>query len=79
MSIHNTTYTKRGGKTLLVNGEILEFDSELNINKLLLELKLFPERVVVEVNMNIISKEHYETTLLDNRDTIEIVGFVGGG
>lgn len=35
--------------------------------------------VVVEVNQEIIYKEQYAATKLNERDTVEIVHFVGGG
>jgi len=64
---------------MLINGKEMQFDSVLTVNKLLTELELTAERVVVEVNMHIIPQEKYATKQLDERDTIEIVGFVGGG
>ncbi|MDE7226559.1 MAG: sulfur carrier protein ThiS, partial [Ruminococcus sp.] len=30
-------------------------------------------------NGNIVPKKEYETTVLENGDSLEIVGFVGGG
>ncbi|MDE5764199.1 MAG: sulfur carrier protein ThiS [Ruminococcus sp.] len=36
-------------------------------------------RIAVERNGNIVPKKEYETTVLENGDSLEIVGFVGGG
>lgn len=36
-------------------------------------------RVAVECNGEIVPKAQYETTLLENGDTVEVVSFVGGG
>lgn len=37
------------------------------------------ERIVVEINGNIIPKNFYAETLLKDGDTVEVVSFVGGG
>lgn len=37
------------------------------------------ERIVVEINGNIISKSTYAETILKDEDTVEVVSFVGGG
>ncbi len=37
------------------------------------------ERIVVEINGNIISKSTYAETILKDGDTVEVVSFVGGG
>ncbi|MCD7829622.1 MAG: sulfur carrier protein ThiS, partial [Clostridiales bacterium] len=37
------------------------------------------EYIVVERNLEIIPKANYETELLQDGDTVEIVQFVGGG
>ena len=46
----------------------------------LLRLKgLKPERVVVELNGEIVDKPRYGEVTLKENDTLEILGFVGGG
>lgn len=40
---------------------------------------LAPERVVVEVNLDVILRESWPTVNLREEDSIEIVSFVGGG
>lgn len=64
---------------MLVNGKSLEHLKVRSVSALLEALKLSQERVVVELNGDIISKEHYEQPLLDEKSVIEIVRFVGGG
>lgn len=49
------------------------------VSSLLEELQIKPERVAVEVNLQIISKKDYMRTGLNEGDKIEIVNFVGGG
>ncbi len=60
---------------MIVNGEQMNFDSELTVDGLLNELDLVSDRVVVEINMDIVDKNQYASRILDQRDTIEIVGF----
>ncbi|MBR1664144.1 MAG: sulfur carrier protein ThiS [Ruminococcus sp.] len=36
-------------------------------------------RVAVELNMEIVPKARYDETILKDGDSVEIVGFVGGG
>lgn len=38
-----------------------------------------PERIVIERNGEILSKQHYESEVIRPDDKIEIVSFVGGG
>lgn len=42
-------------------------------------LAIDPRRVAVELNLDILPKTAYETTLLNEGDRVEIVQFVGGG
>lgn len=63
---------------LRVNGEYRETQSE-TISQLLKELDIIPERVAVEVNLNVIKKADYENFRLKDEDVVEIVYFVGGG
>lgn len=63
---------------LIINGQQRTFDSPLTIDHLLLQLQLSPERVVIELNNEILTAEAH-TTPLNEGDTLEIIQFVGGG
>lgn len=63
---------------LKVNGEQYETEQEI-LAHLLKELGIIPERVVVEVNLNIIKRASFENYSLKDWDNVEIVNFVGGG
>jgi len=63
---------------LTINGQQRNFVAPLTISQLLQQLNLEPQRVVIELNKNILTAETYETEL-QNGDTIELVQFVGGG
>ncbi|MCD6582771.1 MAG: sulfur carrier protein ThiS [Desulfuromusa sp.] len=64
---------------LIINGEIKEYQDKLTVQELLHQLKLSPERVVVELNRNILSPDMHKKTILKKDDTLELVQFVGGG
>ena len=38
-----------------------------------------PERIAVELNMEILTRDTYETTILHDGDVLEVVHFMGGG
>jgi len=64
---------------LTVNGEAMELPPGTSVAGLLARMELDRRKVAVERNLEIVPRSLYETTLLDARDAIEIVHFVGGG
>ncbi|MEI6212669.1 MAG: sulfur carrier protein ThiS [Desulfuromonadales bacterium] len=64
---------------LKVNGETMETGEDATVSALLRQLGIEPARVAVELNMNIVPKGEYDSALLSEGDTLEIVHFVGGG
>lgn len=63
---------------IILNGES-HATAENSVLGLLRSLEIDPRRVAVELNLDILPKAEYETTLLNSGDKIEIVHFVGGG
>lgn len=64
---------------MIVNGIEKNIEGNISVAHLLKLEKLDSNRVVVEVSGTIIGKEAFDTHLLNPKDTIEIIGFVGGG
>ncbi len=64
---------------LCINGQTREFATQLSIAQLLSELQLPAERVVVELNREILTADKHTETELKDGDTLELVQFVGGG
>jgi len=62
-----------------INGEDREMDNGLTLTALLEMLQIRPGRVVVERNRDIVPRDTYSATLINDGDTLEIVHFVGGG
>jgi thiamine biosynthesis protein ThiS len=61
-----------------VNGEDRDVADNLDINGLIAEHHLTPDKVAVELNRRLVRRDKYGTTLKEG-DQIEIVTFVGGG
>lgn len=62
-----------------INGECKSVPQNTSILKLLELFNLNKERVVIELNRNILLKSHFKNTILKGDDKVEIVTFVGGG
>ena len=65
--------------TIEFNGEKKQIDEKSTIADLLRSAKVESRFCAVELNLEIVSKEQYETTCLVNDDKIEVVTLVGGG
>jgi len=62
-----------------INGEERQIDDGLTLTALLESLQIRPGRVVVERNRDIVPRDSYDATAINDGDTLEIVHFVGGG
>ena len=64
---------------IVLNGQRRTLDRDPTIAVLLRELGLDPRTVAVERNLEIVPRASYDTTVLCEGDTLEVVTFVGGG
>jgi sulfur carrier protein len=62
-----------------LNGEQRELPEGLTVSGLLAHLGVKAQRVAVEVNEAVVTKDRYEAHRIGPGDAIEIVAFVGGG
>jgi sulfur carrier protein len=62
-----------------LNGEIREVPDDITVAALLAQLGVKAQRVAVEVNEAVVTKDRYESHALKKGDAVEIVAFVGGG
>ncbi|AVD35136.1 sulfur carrier protein ThiS [Clostridioides difficile] len=62
-----------------VNGKEIEFEENLTVIDLLNKYNLKSDRVVVEVNLEIIEESNYNTYVLKDEDIVELISFIGGG
>lgn len=65
--------------TLQINGEQREFPEGLTVAALVAQLGMKPDRVAVELNLEIVPRPNWDTTMLKTGDKLEVVHFVGGG
>jgi len=64
---------------MIVNGKQMNFKAGITASEMLVELGMDPEKVVVEVNLEIINKEQFLSKVLESESKVEIIRFVGGG
>ena len=65
--------------TLKVNGESHSCKSPITLPELLTQINLNPRLVAVEYNGEILHRQFWPETQLQNSDRLEIVTIVGGG
>lgn len=61
-----------------INGTDLDLAGR-TVQEYLSDTAYNPARIAVEKNGDIVPKTQYETSVLKDGDTVEIVSFVGGG
>ncbi|PYV98243.1 MAG: thiamine biosynthesis protein ThiS [Acidobacteria bacterium] len=64
---------------LQINGDVRDFPEPLSLQGLIQQLGMKPDRVAVELNREIVSRENWKSTALSDGDRLEVVHFVGGG
>ncbi|SHI01794.1 sulfur carrier protein ThiS [Sporanaerobacter acetigenes] len=63
---------------MIINGDKKDYLSEITIKEVIEKLNLSENKIVVEVDGEIIPRENYSKELNEN-SKVEIVSFVGGG
>jgi sulfur carrier protein len=65
---------------LTINGQRRDFDLNPSTLAALVDaLGMKPDRIAVELNRDIVPRDRWSETLLEDGDQLEIVQFVGGG
>ena len=64
---------------ILINGQSHQIPEPLSIDELLRRLELQSDRVAVELNRQIVRRDAWASTAVQDKDRLEIVQFVGGG
>lgn len=65
--------------TIVVNGEPRQVERGFSVSTLLAQLGLSLDYLVVEHNSVIISRDAYDSTMLNADDRVELISFIGGG
>ena len=71
--------SKTDAMRVCLNGKEREVDAGHSVRSLIESLDLHPSLVVVELNKEILARDAYGDTAVQDGDTIELVHFVGGG
>jgi sulfur carrier protein len=69
----------RQSVTITLNGERADFPAPLTVSELLSQLQIDSRRVAVELNLVVLKRATFDTTVVKDGDEVEIVNFVGGG
>lgn len=62
-----------------INGNDIELENSSTVEEMITERQVTGTMFVVEKNLEIVSKENYAATKVEDGDSFEIVGFFGGG
>ena len=65
--------------TITLNGDPHELQAPLSVSALLTRLEIDARRVAVELNLTVVKKAAYDSSVIRDGDEVEIVNFVGGG
>ena len=65
--------------TITLNGDPHEIAAPLSVSALLQQLEIDARRVAVELNLTVVKKAAYDSSVINEGDEVEIVNFVGGG
>jgi thiamine biosynthesis protein ThiS len=65
--------------TITLNGDPHEIPGPLSVSALLARLEIDARRVAVELNLDVVKKAAYDSSVIKDGDEVEIVNFVGGG
>jgi sulfur carrier protein len=65
--------------TIVFNGEPTELPAGMSVADVLRQLNVVPQRVAVEVNLEVVPRSQIDTFQLSDGDRLEVVTLVGGG
>jgi thiamine biosynthesis protein ThiS len=65
--------------TIILNGDKHELATPVSVSELLRQLEIDERRVAVELNLAVVKKAAYDSSVIRDGDEVEIVNFVGGG
>jgi len=70
---------KKNKIKIKLNGKNLFITEKTTVHSLVNTLKLPLNKIAIEKNRKILDKKNIKKIILNNRDEIEIVHFIGGG
>ena len=70
---------KKNKIKIKVNGKYMFIGQKSSVQDLIKALKVPIDKIAVEMNKEILDKKKLKKKMLENKDSIEIVHFIGGG
>tara|TARA_Y100000590_G_scaffold436654_1_gene557463 strand:- start:540 stop:758 length:219 start_codon:yes stop_codon:yes gene_type:complete len=70
---------KKNKIKIKVNGKYMFIKQKTSVHDLIKALKFPISKIAVEMNKEILDKKNLKKKMLKNKDSIEIVHFIGGG
>ena len=64
---------------ILINGTAENISNNTTISEYLKSKHMNPDHIVIAINDNVIEREAYNTTKLNEKDNVDLMSFVGGG
>ena len=64
---------------IIINGEEKNFEDNISLMNILNQLSLEGKVMAAAVNMEIVKQDAWEKHILNDRDKLELLDFVGGG
>ncbi|MDR1674376.1 MAG: sulfur carrier protein ThiS [Oscillospiraceae bacterium] len=64
---------------MLLNGKFIELPAQVSLSSFLTAQGYDLTRVAAEVSGNVIPRKDFDTVIVTDSDTVEVVTFVGGG
>lgn len=64
---------------MIINGEVMNIKEGTTVSELLKVLNLDCQKIVVEVDLEILNKDEFTSRKLTSESKVEIIRFVGGG
>ncbi len=64
---------------ITVNGKEKTFENPLTLSEMLASLKLDTRGIIIERNLEVVSRSEFDTLSIENGDNIELIRLVGGG
>ena len=62
-----------------LNGNIIDIENQISLEALIQSQDINFKNFIIEKNLEIVKKENYQNTLLNEGDSIEIVTLCAGG
>ena len=78
-AVLHPSFIRKGGTVVRINGKDAPDAVSLSVLEYLEQSSYKLQHVVVELNEEILPKEAYDKTILNDGDVLEILSFMGGG